>query len=289
MKERRSYRRRGTLDFPMATYIGVAGNNMKINGTADYHPETEIAMQLSGTTTGKINGKVVTFKAGDIWIIPGGTVHERLSFSEDALIHRIVFSTEAITMHPGHFFQKEFAQPLAEDRLELPTLLQPGHPAYEGVKQPLMELECCRIYEKNYKQNRLSVLMRICLALMPYCRIKENVPVILDPGHDGVKLCMRYIHNHHAEKVTLDDIAHYCHLHPTYLCAAFKQHTGESIFDYLTKIRIEAAARLLLREDLPVSKIAELVGFRSECLFYRKFKALLGVTPKAYAKQQKKP
>lgn len=286
MKVKRSYRRRGTPDFPVATYIGIAGDNMKLSGNADYHPETEIAMQVCGTTTGQIDGKVVTFQAGDIWLIPGGTIHGRLGFSEDAVVHRIIFSPEAITMHPGHFFQKEFVQPLSEDRLELPKLLQPGDPGYEGVRAPLMELECCRIYEKNYKQNRLSVLMRICLAIMPHCRIKENIPVIPNPGHDGVKLCMRYIHNHHAEKVTLDDIAHYCHLHPTYLCATFKQYTGQSIFDYLTKIRIETAAGLLLKEDLPVGKIAELVGFRSECLFYRKFKEIMGVTPKTYAKQQ---
>lgn len=288
MNGNRSYRRRGTPDFPVATYIGIAGKNMSISSTADYHPETEIALQVAGTTIGQIGDQPVTYEAGDIWIIPGGTVHRRIGFSDDTVVHRIVFSPEAITMHAGHFFQKEFVQPLSEDRLVLPTLLQPGHPCYEGVKAPLMELENCRIYEKNYKQQRLSVLMRICLALMPYCRIKEDTPVIPDTGHEGVKLCMRYIHNHHAEKVTLDTIAHYCHLHPSHLCTVFKQHTGQSIFDYLTKIRVETAANLLLKEDLPVGKIAELVGFRSECLFYRKFKEIMGVTPKTYTKQHKK-
>lgn len=190
-------------------------------------------------------------------------------------------------MHPGHFFQKEFVQPLLEDRLEMPTLLQPGHPCYEGVREPLMQLESCRIYEKHYKQQRLSVLMRICLALMPYCRVIENTPVIPDPGHEGVKLCMRYIHNHYAKKVSLDAIAQYCHLHPSYLCATFKQYTGQSIFDYLSKIRIETAAGFLAQEDMPISKVAELVGFHSECLFYRKFKELMGTTPKAYAKAHK--
>ena len=187
-------------------------------------------------------------------------------------------------MHPGHFFQKEFVQPLQEDRLEMPRLLQPGHPCYEAVRQPLMELENCRIYEKNYKQHRLSVLMRICLAIMPYCQVKEEIQPMADPGHEGVKLCMRYIHNHYAEKVSLEAVAEYCHLHPSYLCNAFKQYTGQSVFDYLTKIRIETAEHLLIREDLPMSKVAELSGFHSECFFYKKFKALQGMTPKAYQK-----
>ena len=284
MNETRRYRRRGTPDLPIATYIGVAGKNMTLPSHADYHPEIEIALQVTGTTCGRIDGENVEFSAGDIWIIPGGVVHQRLHFSGDAVVHRIAFLPEAVTMPSTHFFQKEFVKPLSEDRLELPKLLQPGHACYEEVRDSLMRLESCRIYEKHYKQHRLSVLMRICLAIMPYCRVREDVPVVTDPGHEGVKLCMRYIHNHHTEKVTLAEVAHYCHLHPNYLCAAFKQHTGQRVFDYLAKVRVETAAGFLAREDLPVSKIAELSGFRSECQFYQKFKEHTGMTPKAYKK-----
>lgn len=145
------------------------------------------------------------------------------------------------------------------------------------------------MYDPNYKQNRLCILMRVCLALMPYCRVSENAPIIPDSQHDGVRLCMRYIHNHHAEKITLEEISRYCHLHPSYLCTVFKKHTGQSIFDYLTKVRVESAANLLLREDLPIGKVAELTGFHSECLFYKKFKAIMGTTPKVYAQSAQKP
>ena len=284
----RRYRRRGTPDLPIATYIGIAGQNMTLPDHADYHPEIEIALQVQGSTDGIINGKTVHFEAGDIWIIPGGCVHQRLGFSPDAIVNRIAFLPEAITMLPTHFFQKEFVKPLSEGRLSLPERLQPDHPCYGEVQAALMLLENCRIYEKHYKQHRLSVLMRICLALMPYCQVIENVPVIADPGHEGVKLCMRYIHNNHTEKVTLEQIANYCHLHPSYLCEVFKKYTGQSVFDYLTKVRVESAAGFLSREDLPVSKVAELSGFHSECFFYKKFKAIMGMTPKAYQKQQSK-
>ncbi len=287
MEGRRLYRRRGTSDLQMATYIGIAGENMVGNTPANYHPETEIGLQLAGTTTEQIGDQTIRHQPGDIWIIPSETIHRRIDFSSDAVVHRMVFSHEAIRMHPDHFFQKEFVQPLSEGRLILPALLQPEHPAYDTIYALLMRLEHCRIYEKNYKQQRLFVLMGICIALMPYCHICENIPVIPNTGHEGVKLCMRYIHNHHTEKVTLDEIARYCHLHPNYLCAVFKQYTGESIFDYLTKVRIEAAARLLSHENLPVSKVAELAGFHSECFFYKKFKEHMGITPKAYAKSKK--
>lgn len=286
MEGKRTYRRRGTPDLPVAVYIGIAGQNMALYSQADYHPEVEIMLQLQGSTTMQIGEQTITYHPGQIMLLRPNQVHRRVWFSEDAVIHRIVFSTNAIAMNPGNFFQKNFVQPLSEDRVVLPLLLEAGHPAYEAVYRQMLELENCRIYEKGYKQRRLQVLMCICLALMPHCQVIAYETPFPDPGHEGVKLCMRYLHNHHTQKVTLQQIAEYCHLHPNYLSAIFRRYTGEAIFEYLTRIRLESAQQLLL-EDLPVSKVAELSGFHSECLLYRKFKEYTGMTPKAYAKSQK--
>lgn len=279
--------RRGTPDLPVATYIGIASDNMKKwSNEPEFHRETEITLVVSGTTTMLLGQRQITFRSGDIYIIATNQTHQRVSFSHDCRVHTVVFYPEAIRMHPTHYFQKSFVQPLSEDRLELPSLLQPGHPAYEEIYTQLMRLESCRIYEKNFKQHRLSVLMNICIALMPFCTVISNDPPLPDPGHEGVKLCMRYLHNHHSKKITIPEVAEFCHLHPNYLSTAFRQYTGKSIVEYLTEIRIETAQRLL-KEDLPISKVAELSGFRSECLFYKKFKAHTGMTPKAYAKAEK--
>ena len=285
MEVKRSYRRRGTPDLPIGTYIGVAGKNLSQQDKAEYHPEPEIIMQIIGTTTEMIDGKTVIMNPGDIRILPPNTAHCRLDYSDNCKYHRIVFSPKAIAMQPGHFFQEEFVTPLSEGRLEMPTRLQPGHPAYEEVHGLMLQLESCRIFEKNYRQRRLYVLMGICLALMPYCKVITYDPPVSDPGHDGVKLCKRYLHNNHPQKITLAELSKHCHLHPNYLCAVFKQYTGESIFEYLTRIRVETAQRLLL-EGLPVSMVAELSGFHSERLLYRKFKDRTGMTPLAYKKQQ---
>lgn len=272
---------------PVATYIGVAGENLeKWSREAEYHPEPELGLVVRGSILMQIGQEQVRYRAGDILIISGNTVHRRVSHSADALIHEIVFYLDAIRMHPAHFFQKEFVTPLSEGRLELPGLLQPGHPAYDEVYAQMMRLESCRIYEKNFKQHRLSVLMNICLALMPYCRVISYETPLPDPGHEGVKLCMRYLHNHHSGKVSIPEVAQYCHLHPNYLSTVFKQYTGKSVVEYLTGIRIESAQRLL-KEDLPISQVAERCGFRSECQFYKKFKENTGMTPMEYRKKTK--
>ena len=217
MTKKRVYRRRGTPDFPVSTYIGVAGENMKRTFSAEYHPEMEIALQVAGTTTEKVNNHAITYHAGDIFLIPGNAVHQRLGISDDAEMHWIIFSTEAITMHGGHFFQKEFVKPLSEGRLEFPTLLQPGHPCYNAVYDAMMRIKDCHCFENHHKEGQLLILMQICLALLPYCRIKEDAPVIPEEAPEEVRRCMRYIHDHYREKITTEEIAHYCNLHPTRL------------------------------------------------------------------------
>ena len=286
MEPIRSYRRIGTPDLPVAAYHIKAGEDM--NCMSHYHKETEIVLVTAGRETVQIGSVRTTFQKGDIYTIPSNTIHSRLAFSEDAAILSVVFSPDAIALSPEHFFQREFAAPLTEDRLIMPPVLTPGHPAYEAVRAQIEAMGKYRIYKQNFKIGRFSALMNICMALMPYCRIISEEAPIPDPGNQAVMVCMRYIHNRYFKKITLDILAQKCHLHPNYLCTVFKTYTGQTVFEYLSRYRVEVAAELLKKEDLPVSRIAELTGFRSESLFYQKFRQYTGMSPKAYAQKQVK-
>ena len=287
MKKRKDYHRIGSPDFPVSIGIEVAGKNMRTRPAANYHRATEIALQVAGTSLNQVEDQIVTRQPGDIWIIPSGVSHRRIEFSADSVIHWILFTPEAISMDSEHFFQNKFVKPLSEGRLEMPPLIQPGHPCYQALHQALLHAKDCPYYKNDYKEKRFLLLMQICLTLTPYCQIREEQPVIPENVPEPVRHCLGYICNRYHKKIEMKDIAAYCHLHPSRLSALFKQHTGQSVFEYLTRFRVETAAGLLRQEDLPVSKVAELVGFRSECLFYRKFKEIMGVTPKKYANQQK--
>lgn len=286
MEKLRNLRRRGTPDCPVGVYWGTAGINLKHHPNAEYHTDPEVVLIAQGRVTILIGGEVKTFSAGDIFIIQPNVVHWRREFSKDAKIWTIVFSPEAIRLPPENFFQKGFVQPLLEDRMEFPPLLQPGHPAYDEIYSLMTQLECCLKANPDHRIHRLRILMNICLALMPHCRILPYAKSVPDPGHEAVRQCMQYIHKNYAEKLTLEAIAAHCHLHPNYLCNIFKKYTGETVFEYRNRFRMEMAEVLLRREKLSVRNVAEMTGFHSECQFYQKFKQYTGMTPKAYAKQQ---
>ena len=66
---------------------------------------------------------------------------------------------------------------------------------------------------------------------------------------------------------------------PYYVSRLFKEELGLTFIEYLTKIRIDAAKRLLLETNMTVSEISDLVGYQDPSYFTKVFKKREGVTP----------
>jgi len=67
----------------------------------------------------------------------------------------------------------------------------------------------------------------------------------------------------------------------------FRALTGMSPSDFIRVTRLRKAALLLLKENAPVSQVAEEVGFTSTSHFISAFKKLFGTTPKQYISAKK--
>ncbi len=62
----------------------------------------------------------------------------------------------------------------------------------------------------------------------------------------------------------------------------FKDSTGLTCQQYLTKLRMEKAKALITHTDTPISIVSELCGYQGQSAFCRKFKQYYSVTPKAF-------
>ena len=107
------------------------------------------------------------------------------------------------------------------------------------------------------------------------------------PGDIAKKLdlVIDYIHKNYMKEINNEKIAEIVNYHPNYLNRVFLAAHGITIHKYITNYRITVAEQLLIATDLPISKIAESVGFSSRVPFTLIFKNINGIKPSEYRKR----
>ena len=105
---------------------------------------------------------------------------------------------------------------------------------------------------------------------------------------EKIRPVIQYIQQNLAERLTLQHLSGVFYINKYYLCSLFKRATGFTINEYIINRRI-LKARELLKKKLPVQQVAERVGFNNHSHFTRTFKALVGLSPKQYAKKAELP
>ncbi|OPH50116.1 hypothetical protein BC351_36360 [Paenibacillus ferrarius] len=99
-----------------------------------------------------------------------------------------------------------------------------------------------------------------------------------------VKLAQQIIVNKLGDPITLTSVADEVGLSSYYLSRLFREESGESFNDYITRLRMEKAVSLLQNTQLKVYEVAEQVGIPSYRYFSQLFRNWTGVAPTDYKK-----
>lgn len=100
-----------------------------------------------------------------------------------------------------------------------------------------------------------------------------------------IQKAAEYMRVNYTEKLTIDDIAKAVYLSPCYLSKLFKQELGCTIMEFLTKVRVEEAKRLLKNPRYTVMQVASQIGFDDPSYFTKVFKRSEGITPSQYKRK----
>ncbi|WP_409345539.1 response regulator [Paenibacillus sp. MBLB4367] len=118
--------------------------------------------------------------------------------------------------------------------------------------------------------------------------LADTIRIYLDkPPESGKQEIVRakhYIETHLTERLTLDDVASFIGLAPTYFSALFKKENGESFVDYVNRRKIEKAASLLKEREYSNNQLCTLVGIQSEKYLCKLFKDMYGIPPQKFRK-----
>lgn len=121
-----------------------------------------------------------------------------------------------------------------------------------------------------------ELLMRVMVsefaaAVAPFSDREENAAPL-------GKRVMDYIDAHPAQTLSLDALARRFFVSKFYLCRSFRAYAGESLHNYRTRRRVEAACRLMATGDTAASA-AWKMGFSDYSTFYRACRKLYGSAP----------
>lgn len=95
---------------------------------------------------------------------------------------------------------------------------------------------------------------------------------------------IEYMYEHYADQLSLKELSDKFHFNYYYLSSYFSSHNKEGFSEYLNKIRVEKASKLLCDESISVSEISYMVGYSDHSYFCKVFKKLKKVTPSKYRK-----
>ena len=195
-----------------------------------------------------------------------------LSWHRPGMTHKDEIGTKGgrffmVEMHPHSVEQiKQFAK-LPED--------------FYARNNPLVWLGCRLFHEfKNWQICSDLVAEGIALEMLAYSVRKQFSPEKQPPK--WLKRVVEKLNEDFIENFSTEELATEAKVHPVHLAAVFRQFYQETMGEYIQKLRIAHASRLLLDREIPLSEIAYESGFSDQSHFTRIFKRFVGLTPGAF-------
>ncbi|EGO64760.1 response regulator [Acetonema longum] len=100
-----------------------------------------------------------------------------------------------------------------------------------------------------------------------------------------VNRASEYIRQNCQRNVSLEEVAKLVHLSPFYFSRLFKQEKGCNFVDFLTRMRVDKAKRMLQNAEHTIVRIAAASGYQDASYFCRVFRQEVGMTPTQYRSQ----
>ena len=139
-------------------------------------------------------------------------------------------------------------------------------------------------YEDYYEYHVLVLLSMIFFNILRHAHIKTSVPAITSRRMDAF---IKYIGQHYASSLTLDDIASSASVSKAECLRCFKKTLNQTPYAYLLELRLSKAAGLLVTSDQTITSIALNCGFNQVSQFGALFKRKTGLSPKQYRQKNR--
>ena len=271
-------------DFPLFVRHVVRQNNC----AAHRHDFVELCIILSGHGKHIVNEQNISeISAGDILLVPPGTIHRFAENTPDMSLTNIIYIPEKLQTpildamrHPGF-------KALFYGELNANGSILHFHLDEEDFKNITFLENKLRQENQNrlpgYRFNMLGSFMVLLSELSRhYIRFSDTVKA----SRGNVTRLMEYIRKNNKNTISTAKLCAVANMCKSSLMEYFKNATGTTPLQYQLHLRVSNAANLLAETTLDIGEIALQCGFSDSNYFSRQFKRITGLAPSEYRKKQ---
>lgn len=278
-REKKSH---GDADFPFSIYDPCVIPDMFPEVMTHWHEEMEIIYIKEGIGIVSVNLESYKLQAPAlVFVLPGQLHSIRQSENHRMNYENIIFHPRLLYSRYGGICDIEYLQPLFEDRVDIPTILDSSQEIFAACLRPLIICNEADCGEPGYPLLVKSQLFTLCYQLLRNYPVNEKS--IRDREKvDRIKPVLSYIASNYGENIRVADAASCMGFSESHFMRSFREIMGVSFVAYLKDYRLSRAEELLRTTKQSVLEIAQETGFDNFSYFIRLFKAKYGRTPLKY-------
>lgn len=247
-----------------------------------WHNYWEMLLQCEGETRISVGEEQFVSRPGNVTIIEPNRLHETRSITDRHKILLIQFEKSVLMPFIDSNGGNNYLSLLVDDGFVVRNQIEKSDEAELG--NAFMELREAAIGKKaGYEFELYSRLLHIMFLLLNKEYI--TIPHIKDETKRAllsIRNAMLYIDQNYQSRIRQEEMAEMCYMSTAHFSRRFKMATGQNMVDYVNKIRLKEAERLLVSSKCNILEISQQTGFSTVNYFNRVFKKAYGMSPREY-------
>jgi len=240
------------------------------------HAEVEWNFLLNGSARYFIAGRFVELERNRLAMFWGAMPHRLTDFAGGS---RMIWATLPIAW----LMEWKVGERLVHSMLSGALVQEPDLRVGEDDRVMLMRW-AADLATRRWRL-RMAVMLETQARLYRFAeRMRGNRrPPASEPAQGKqVERITTFLARNFLEDISVTDVGQAVGLHPNYAMTLFRAACGMTLKEYITRLRVGHAQRLLLTTDQKITGVAMNSGFNTPSRFYEAFSKIAGKTPSAY-------
>lgn len=274
--------------FSFAIYPYVAKYQENDENAFHWHTYCEITLVQKGRGRYFVNGNEYSMEAGDLIIFNNAEPHGWIGLKEDMHLLVMIFQPEFVA-DKLDMYGSEYLRPFVERGGNFQNRIGHEDQGAEKIRENMLEIQ--KEEERKEVGYRLMIraeVLKILTLLIRHYQDKSKSKELIPEKNTAMQRlgdAFKYIEEHYREKLSLEEVAASCHMSTNYFSTYFRKTANLNFSEYVARMRIKEAHRLLLTTCMPITEIALECGYQNLSNFYRTYHKFYEKSPKDERRQ----